>query len=336
MDPLTAVYSATSWINEDPEALAKAGAVLYAGEDSSFVNFDINLSDDDFDEYSLVSSVDEIVNRAERANVSMYQIQPDRTLKPVGQGIQDIPVDDTTIGKKSDGSLRLISIPDDFLDQATVGKKSGKIALKSVPENLLTGYGYAKLSSLTGYTEVPDVKRYKIRLNSGGYAYVEVPWEKGETAEAVVVDDVTIGQKPDKTIYLKSVPDEMIGNTGVVFRDWTIAQNGRIRLLASDGSWQYYTYADISAAQGDNGSLGFVRDNAVLAPFISNASLNSPEKIVAVDIADRNVVSLANGAFMGCSCLSSVNCPDVLSVGQYAFYDDDQLATADFKRAEKI
>jgi hypothetical protein len=131
-----------------------------------------------------------------------------------------------------------------------------------------------------------------------------VPWEKGEggggsgTMSAdVIVDNRTIGKKPDGTVYLKSVPDEMVQNTGVLFKDWTVPPLGKIRLLASDGGWQYYTYADVAAEQGSNESLRFVQDHAVLNPFASNASLDDPDKIVAVDIADRNILSIGYKGF---------------------------------------
>jgi hypothetical protein len=164
-----------------------------------------------------------------------------------------IPVDDSTIGKKPDGTdaLYLKAIPNDFLDGSTIYKKNGKLAIKSVPESFLQSYGYVKISSLTGYDEPAGEKKYQIKLSPGGFAYVDVPWEKGEsgTTTEVKVDDDTIGQLPDGTIYLKSIPEEMIGNTGgVLFRDWTSATPvGKIRLLSRDGGWQYYTYSDISA-----------------------------------------------------------------------------------------
>ena len=95
--------------------------------------------------------------------VSLRQIQPDGKLKPVGQGIQEIPVDGVSIGKDTDGTLYLKAVPDGMLDPATIYKEDGKIALKAVPEDMLTGYGYVKLSSLTGYDEPSGEKKYKIQ-----------------------------------------------------------------------------------------------------------------------------------------------------------------------------
>ena len=212
----------------------------------------------------------------------------------------------------------------------------GKLYLDRVPDSYLTDY--VKYDKLSGYVETPGIKRYGIRVGPTG-AYVDVPWAEGgggggTVSADVIVDNVTIGKKPDGTIYLKSVPDEMAKNDGVLFKDWTVPALGKIRLLSRDGGWQCYTYSDISVEQGNTGRLAYRADpgggtySYILEPFESNEYLSSINpvlvttpinKVLALDVRDRNIKAINPYGFIRCSNLGFIDCPYILSVFNCAF-----------------